>query len=132
MTTNLTGYDAINYAERHGLTLSKYNDPIEGARDGLTPEEAREIAAEDPGLIYVATTGAKTELHRHLRMTAVDELLAGWEEYWDERHDALYAELRDGDAADDTEVSGYVASDGRAAVVIPDEGRAGFAVAIGA
>lgn len=49
----LTGYDAIEYAERAGLTLSKYADPTEAARDSLTPDEAREIAAEDPSLIYV-------------------------------------------------------------------------------
>ena len=49
----LTGYEAINYAEANGLTLSKYNDPIEDAREGLTPDEARNIALEDPTLIYV-------------------------------------------------------------------------------
>ena len=49
----LTGFDAIDYAEAHGLTLSKYGDPTEGARDGLTVDEAREVAAEDPGLIYL-------------------------------------------------------------------------------
>ena len=49
----LTGYEAINYAEANGLTLSKYNDPIEDAREGLTPDEARNLALEDPTLIYV-------------------------------------------------------------------------------
>ena len=49
----ITGLDAIEYAAEHGLTLSKYNDPIEDAREGLTVEEAREVAAEDPSLIYV-------------------------------------------------------------------------------
>jgi len=51
--TTLSGYEAIEYAEANGLTLSKYNDPIEDAREGLTPDEARKIAAEDPNLIYV-------------------------------------------------------------------------------
>ena len=50
---NLSGYDAIEYAEREGLTLSKYADPTEDARDGLSIEEARDIAREDPALIYI-------------------------------------------------------------------------------
>ena len=33
--------------------LSKYNDPIETAREGLTPEEARAVAREDSRLIYL-------------------------------------------------------------------------------
>ena len=49
----LTGAEAIEHAEAHNLTLSKYTDPTEEARDGLTPDEAREIAMEDPELIYV-------------------------------------------------------------------------------
>ena len=49
----LTGYEAIEYAEEHGLLLCKYNDPIEDARDDLTPSEARDVAREDPGLIYL-------------------------------------------------------------------------------
>lgn len=54
----LKGYEAINYAEAHGLTLSSYNDPTEDARNGLTPEEARRIASEDPNLIYLDVDGA--------------------------------------------------------------------------
>ena len=51
----LKGYEAIAWAEAHDLTLSKYNDPIEDAREGLTPDEARRIAGEDPALIYLDT-----------------------------------------------------------------------------
>lgn len=57
--TTLTGHAAIDHASRHGLTLSKYADPTEGAREGLTVEQAREVAAEDPALIWcpgIATT----------------------------------------------------------------------------
>jgi hypothetical protein len=50
----LTGYEAIEAAKRDGLTLSKHADPTEGERHGLTIDEATEIAAEDPALIYVA------------------------------------------------------------------------------
>jgi hypothetical protein len=51
--TRLTGYEAIEYAEANNLTLNKYNDPVEDAREGLTPDEARKIASEDPGLIHI-------------------------------------------------------------------------------
>jgi len=51
--TTLHGYDAIEYAERHGLRLSKHTDPIEHAREGLTVDEARDIARDDPSLIYL-------------------------------------------------------------------------------
>lgn len=48
-----TGMDAIEYAERHGMELSKYQDPVEDAREGLSVEEARGIAREDPNLIHL-------------------------------------------------------------------------------
>lgn len=55
MTTQeiITGHDAIETAERQGLTLHKFADPTEDARDGLTPDEARQVAAEDPSLIWI-------------------------------------------------------------------------------
>ena len=49
----LTGLAAIEYAAQHGLPLSKYADPIEDAREGLTVDEAREIAREDTSLIWI-------------------------------------------------------------------------------
>jgi len=52
----LTGSDAIEYAEAHDLSLGKYTDPVEDWRDDLTPDEAREVAREDPGLIYLDVT----------------------------------------------------------------------------
>lgn len=39
-TNKLTGRAAVTYAETHGLTLSKYADPVEDARTGLTVEQA--------------------------------------------------------------------------------------------
>ena len=53
MTARIHGLEAIDYAEAHDLTLSKYTDPTEDARDGLSAEEARDIASDDPSLIYV-------------------------------------------------------------------------------
>ena len=51
----LTGHAAIDYAAVRGLVLSKYTDPTDEARDGLTVAEAREIARVDPSLIYLET-----------------------------------------------------------------------------
>lgn len=48
----ITGTDAIDYAEAHGLSVQKYTDPTEGAR-AVTVEEARAIAREDPSLLWV-------------------------------------------------------------------------------
>ena len=52
-SNRLTRYAAIAYAEAHGVTLCKYADPVEGARDDVSIEEARAIAREDAGLLYV-------------------------------------------------------------------------------
>ena len=53
VTMRLTGHEAIEYAEAHGLTLCKYADPVEDAREDLSVEDAAEIAREDPGLVYL-------------------------------------------------------------------------------
>lgn len=58
-TKMLSGYEAIEYAEANGLTLNKYNDPTEDAREGLTVAEARKIAAEDASLIWVDALAAR-------------------------------------------------------------------------
>lgn len=49
----LRGYDALEAAERgEAVVLCKHADPTEGAREGLSLDEAREIAREDVGLVY--------------------------------------------------------------------------------
>ena len=53
LTRILSGHEAISAAEDQGLALHKWADPTEAERHGLTPDEAREIAAEDPSLIWV-------------------------------------------------------------------------------
>lgn len=58
-TTRLEGTDAIAYAEAHDMKLCKYTDPIEEAREGLTVDEARQVAAEDPSLIYLEIPSAR-------------------------------------------------------------------------
>ena len=51
--TTYTGIEAIEIAEEAGATLNKHADPVEDARTGLSIDEAREIAQEDPSLIWV-------------------------------------------------------------------------------
>ena len=57
MNERLTGYAAIGAAERTGGKLHKYTDPIEDARDDISIEDAREVAREDPSLIYIDVEG---------------------------------------------------------------------------
>lgn len=45
--------DGPHRIELNDLLLCKHADPTEGAREDLSPDEAREIAAEDPSLIYL-------------------------------------------------------------------------------
>lgn len=51
-TARITGYAAIDYAARTGAALRKHADPVDGARE-VSADEARDIAREDAGLIYV-------------------------------------------------------------------------------
>jgi len=49
----LTGFEAIEYAEKEGLTLHKSEDEFDPARSNLTIAEAEAIATEDPDLIWL-------------------------------------------------------------------------------
>lgn len=49
----LTGYTAIEYAEKHNLTLSKHGDAVDDPATGLTVAEAEAIAEEDEELVYL-------------------------------------------------------------------------------
>lgn len=49
----LTGFPAIEYAEKQGLLLNKHPDSINGPRIGLNVAEAEAIAEEDPDLIWL-------------------------------------------------------------------------------
>jgi hypothetical protein len=49
----LTGFKAIEYAEKEGLRLNKHPDSISGPRIGLSLAEAEALASEDPGLIWL-------------------------------------------------------------------------------
>src|SRR5438128_480722 len=52
-TMRLTGYAAIEFAEKHNLRLSKRGDRINESAGRLTVPEAEAIAGEDEGLIYL-------------------------------------------------------------------------------
>jgi hypothetical protein len=49
----LTGFEAIEYAEKESLTLNKSGDSIDDAQEGLSIAEAEAIAVEDPELIWI-------------------------------------------------------------------------------
>ncbi len=44
---------ALTRAAREGYRIDKAQDPVEGYREDLTPAEAAEVAAQDPGLILL-------------------------------------------------------------------------------
>jgi hypothetical protein len=50
---HLIGFDAIEFAEKHNLTLSKHGDSVDEPAEGLTVAEAEAIAEEDEELIYL-------------------------------------------------------------------------------
>lgn len=49
----LTGYAAIEYAEKQGLPLNKHPDSITGPRMALNVAEAKAIAEEEADLIWL-------------------------------------------------------------------------------
>ena len=77
INTRITGRAAIAHVEAHGGQLHKFADPTEGARV-VTVAEAREIAGEDPSLIYVDTAsrelaGYAVRVGKEVVMTGDDE-----------------------------------------------------------
>lgn len=52
-TIRMTGHDAIRFAAAHSLPLGTYTDPTSEARMDVDVEEARNIAREDPSLVYL-------------------------------------------------------------------------------
>jgi hypothetical protein len=59
MAHHLTGWTAIQYAERHGGTLKKYRDPTERASKRVSIAKAKTVAREDPRLIYMDVKSGK-------------------------------------------------------------------------
>jgi hypothetical protein len=55
-TSTITGRAAITLAETFGLTLNKHADPTDDSETraaGISVEVAREVAKQDPGLIWL-------------------------------------------------------------------------------
>lgn len=55
----LTGYSAIEYAEKHNLPLSKHGDAVDDSASGLSIAEAEAIAEEDEELIFLDVADAE-------------------------------------------------------------------------
>jgi hypothetical protein len=53
MATRLEGWEAIAFAERTGALVCVHAAGGEPARDGVSLEEARRIAAHSPRRVYV-------------------------------------------------------------------------------
>ena len=49
----LTGYAAIEFAEKHNLALSKHADAVDDPATGLTIAEAEAVAEDDEDLIFL-------------------------------------------------------------------------------
>ena len=45
--------EAIAHAVEHGHLLGRYADPIDDGAEDIDSDEAEEVAAEDPSLVYV-------------------------------------------------------------------------------
>lgn len=76
-TIRMTGRDAITYAQAT-LTgvLSTRTDPTAEGRDGVSIEEARRIASEDPSLVHLDIPAYIVESLAEEATAAGDEALA--------------------------------------------------------
>ncbi len=75
-TIRMTGRDAITYAQAHGLALSAHTDPTAEGREGVTVEEARRIASEDPSLVYLDVPASVVERLAEEATAAADVYIA--------------------------------------------------------
>jgi len=55
----LTGYAAIEFAEKHNLPLSKHADAVDDPATGLTVAEAEAIAEDDEDLVFLDVAEAE-------------------------------------------------------------------------
>jgi hypothetical protein len=62
----LTGFEAITFAEREGLTLTKLADHIDEAQEGLSIAEAEAIAVDRPEVIYLHVSEAEYASPRNM------------------------------------------------------------------
>jgi len=62
----LTGFEAIEFAEKEGLTLNKRADAIDEEAHDLTIAEAEAIATEDPDLIWLVVPDEDYAVRKNL------------------------------------------------------------------
>ena len=62
----LTGFEAIEFAEKEGFKLNKSADAIDEAQTGLTIAEAEAIATEDPDSIWLEIPEHEYYEHRNM------------------------------------------------------------------
>jgi hypothetical protein len=64
---------ALASAEASGLTIGHYATDLEAAREGITVDEAADIAAEDASLVWVGSADAYKLDLAHLTVLRTDE-----------------------------------------------------------
>lgn len=65
-----TGADYRDLLHRYDGRIAKYADGTEGARDGLSTEQALSIWREDPSLLYVELTADEHRREQEARARA--------------------------------------------------------------
>lgn len=63
----LTGYEAIEIAEKEGLKLNKLGDSIDDAAHGLSIAEAQAIASDNPELIWLEIAADDYGVRKNMR-----------------------------------------------------------------
>jgi DnaK suppressor protein len=63
----LTGFEAIEFAEREGFRLNKAGDSIDDAAKGLTIAEAEAIASDNPDLIWLEIPSDSYGVRKNMR-----------------------------------------------------------------
>lgn len=63
----LTGYEAIEIAEKEGLKLNKLSDSIDEAAFGLSVAEAQAIASDNPELIWLEIAADDYGVRKNMR-----------------------------------------------------------------
>lgn len=66
-TLKLTGFDAIEFAEKEGFTLNKLSDSIDDAAEDLTIAEAQAIASDNPDLIWLEIASEDYGVRKNMR-----------------------------------------------------------------
>ena len=62
----LTGFEAIEFAEKEGLTLNKAGDSIDGPVQGLTIAEAEALASNDPESVWLEVPDGEYRVRKNM------------------------------------------------------------------